>query len=173
MAHLAKALFHDDLSRFQITIESLHEVIHRGVAFTFSEIRAVNNGASNNTLILTGANNPHFRYYIGSDRGPINIFLFEGTVVNNNGTALTIFNAARNANILPTASLFNNPTIANDGTQIDVGIIPGTVSNRTGAPRDLPFFEWILRANTRYMLRTTNGSGAQADINLNFFWYEQ
>lgn len=172
MTHLAKAIFHDDLSRIEAIIDTLHSKIHEGKGFSYSEQRNINAAASNNTLLITpGGSSIHFRYEVISNGAPINIFLFEDSIIAANRNLLITRQCNRQLGETATLLLFNSPNITNDGTTIETRLIPAT-QGAAGGVVSIGVFEWILKKSVNYILRTTNGDIAQRSINLFTFWYE-
>ena len=75
-----------------------------------------------------------------------------------------------------TIEFFEGATVTANGTKFAQVYIPGATGmggTRTGASAGLSNSEWVLKPNTVYMIRVTNGSSGSNDIQINFEWYEE
>lgn len=154
-----------------LTIDAAHGEIHKGHGFTHSAKHTVADEANLDTLFINPAGNEaHLRYLVVSSAAPVDILLFEGTTVSDNGTPEVVFNNDRNSNITNNMTLFEGPTVTDTGTQIEFNLIAG--ERKVGGTGESPVIEWELKEDTKYLLRATNNSGAEAIIAHTIFWYE-
>lgn len=154
-------------------IDAYHARIHAGQTFIHSGKYSIANGASRDILIVVGAGEyPHIRHSMLTDDTPIDILLYEDTVVSANGTALNVYNCNRNSATASGVNLYNTPTITTLGTLIKTSVIV-TGGNKTGGTLALdPNFEMILKPSANYLLRATNNSGGATTAEITVVWYE-
>lgn len=159
-------LLTDDLTGALAAIDVVHHEIHEGEYFFTEYSASVNNAASLQIRILTGADGLHFDSDIGVG-GQCQLYLYEAATISL-GTPLVIYNRKRN-DVTHTAPFqaWHTPTVGATGTTalIPGRLVPGGSSNQTriggfGGQRK----EWILLPNTEYLLRITNTSGAAVVI---------
>jgi len=154
-------------------IQTEHARIHAGEGYTVTaKFTGVANGASKDILLSNpAANFPHLRIYsVESEKAPANIILYEGATVSADGTALTIFNNNRGSSNTAGMTAFHGPTITDIGTDIEHSFIAG--SKQVGGSFSDFSYEWLLKANTKYIVRYTNNSGQTSEVNFKLFWYE-
>jgi len=97
---------------------------------------------------------------------------FEGTTTSSDGTPVTIRSVNRNFSSIPLSTVFITPTITGDGTVIAQNLIPGDRKKGEfggAAPGSSLIF---LKANTKYLCRVTNTSGATNDFIIKMFLTE-
>ena len=115
---------------------------------------------------------PHFRYEVEVN-DLCNVFLFEApTVTAATGTARTPINFERNGTYTPKLAILDAPTITATGTQIDSEyfIAAATKQSKFATTGGTPH-EFVLRNNTKYLLRVTSGANG-LDAHVDFTWYE-
>ena len=161
------------------TIETEHAYIHEGIFF---EIYNKFTLASAATRVVT------FKTPVGiylhykptslvTSADKVTIEFFEGaTVTAATGTTVIPSNHNRNSTLTSGVTLLDAPTVTANGTKFAQVYIPGATGiggTRTGASAGLSNSEWVLKPNTVYMIRGTNGSSGSNDIQINFEWYEE
>jgi hypothetical protein len=158
--------------RYVPIISAEHTRIHESLGFTCTGKSTVANAASFDILIKNPAGNfPHFRFYaFSSDGAPSDVFLYEGTTVSGDGDACNIYNNNRNSGNTPNPSLFSEPTVTDDGVEIEYSLILG--SKQTGGSAESVSVEWILKPDENYLIRYTNNSGQSATIGYHVFFYD-
>ena len=150
----------------------VHQRIHQGNYWTCADNATINLNAIRNILIICGATkNAHFYFDIFAFNTAANkafrVDLYEATTVSSNGTSI-VPDALNRSNLLaPEATFFHTPTISSDGNVI--------MKTRTGKDRVSLIVregeEYILNANTKYLLRITSLTNAN-DIQINMGIYE-
>lgn len=152
------------------TIPLEHGRIHANRAWsTFREIDSLGSTNSSNLLIKVANENPHLRYVAVDTSGSARIRLFEGTAVSENGTSVPTFRNNRKEEDTPNGvTLFHTPTITGDGTTIDSWLLSGP---KTGGTIAFDQEEYILKANTNYLVRITNIDNQSINAVIRMFWY--
>lgn len=116
--------------------------------------------------------NPHGNYTISTEAGAI-VEFFENSTLTNDGTALAESCLNRQAPLTPDTSCFHTPTITDDGTLLETGLI-GTsnvgVTDIGDTKTDRGY--WILKKNEDYLIKVTNTDQAAKDICISYVWHE-
>lgn len=161
------------------TIETEHAYIHDGIFF---EIYNKFTLASAATRVVT------FKTPVGiylhykptslvTSADKVTIEFFEGaTVTASTGTTVIPSNHNRNSSKASGVTFLDAPTVTADGTKFAQVYIPGSSGvggTRTGNSAGTSDNEWVLKPNTTYMIRVTNGSSSSNDIQVNLQWYEE
>ncbi len=153
-------------SNFIIVNTIEHSRIHEGKHFyAYRNELGVGMGTNRDFLLITP--NTSTRIHLFFDINSTKIFsyyLYEGTTVSANGTAMTALNNERNSANAASLLVYRAPTITTVGTEL--------LSNNTNALRTFSRDEeFVLKQNTLYLLRLTSN-----DNNNNIFtelvWYE-
>ena len=161
------------------TIETEHSYIHEGIFFESFNKFTLAGGATRVVTIKPAAGTYlHYRpTNLVTSADKVTIEFYEGaTVTAATGTAVTPSNHNRNSALTSGVTLLDAPTVTADGTKIAQVYIPGatgTGGTRTGASAGVSNSEWVLKPNTVYMIKVTNGSSGSNDIQINFQWYEE
>lgn len=166
----------DSVSGARETIDYAHHEIHEGKSFIVSdETTSVANNATVDFLVVTGVKFPHLVMEVEGDLG-LRIQAYEAVTASNNGTALTPVNRNRNSSYVSTVSVYKGPTGLGSITNLLLTHRSGTSANTGrvgGTSRETA--EWVLKDNTKYLLRVTSLSGASSSLNftLKLNWYEK
>ena len=161
------------------TIETEHAYIHEGIFYESYNKFTLAAGAKRVVTIKPAAGTYlHYRpTNLVTSADKVTIEFYEGaTVTAATGTAVTPSNHNRNSTLASKVTLLDAPTVTADGTKFAQVYIPGatgTGGTRTGASAGVSNSEWVLKPNTVYMIRVTNGSSGSNDIQVNFQWYEE
>ena len=161
------------------TIETEHAYIHEGIFYESYNKFTLAAGAKRVVTIKAPVGKYlHYRpTNLVTSADKVTIEFYEGaTVTAETGTAVTPSNHNRNSTLTSGVTLLDAPTVTADGTKFAQVYIPGatgTGGTRTGASAGLSNSEWVLKPNTVYMIRVTNGSSGSNDIQINFEWYEE
>jgi hypothetical protein len=169
----------DQFSHSLTVIQEPHRLSHDGMVFHASgKVVGLANGADAEfAMIVPAGSFPHVqRVRLDTERGDIDLTMYEGSTFSNDGTPITAHNVNRNSSntalVIPHAS----PTITDDGTLFHTHWVPATASGvgASSGVMDINAFgeEWILQSNTKYLFRITNNSGGAIDYRYEFVWYE-
>lgn len=158
-------------------IDILHSEVHAGHLWSFGHYNAVvANGANLDIHILTGARIPHIDFVVSAG-GAATVVLYEATTVSGNGTALTVYNHRRSAQVFgpPGLAAWHTPSVTGAGQQCFPTLyLAGGTSPTTrvgGAARQA--VELNLLPSARYLLRTNNSSGGNIAIGAMATFYEE
>lgn len=167
----------DDQTNALKTIDTVHHEVHEGEMWHASYTNSnVANGANLDFVMVTGATkecHAAFEVFAG---GQVTVYLYEAPTLSNNGTGVTAYNMKRSHVGSATATTTHTPTVTQTGTTALVNgrILPGGTSATTRIGGGIRTgVEWILAANTKYLLRCTNSSGGAIAINAVVEWYEE
>lgn len=172
---LDEQIWKDVFTGALVQIEISHEAIHLGRYFQHSNVVSVANGANSDWLLITpdisiGGPYVHLRLFqFDASGAPISFKLYEDTTTSANGTAQSTYNFNRNYTD-GVLGVYLTPTIITLGTQLVSGQISGT--KQAGGSGQTSGTEWVLKSNTKYLIRLTNSSGSVASIGFNLEWYE-
>jgi len=147
-----------------------HALIHQGFAFTHSHYHTgIAAAATDDHLIITGDYEIHLRHLSYSSTGaPILLEYYENTVTSADGTPLLMGNNNRSSNKTPSFTLNSAPTVTGVGDPMGSTLIP-SITNQGGGVAILAGGEWILAANTKYLIRLTNQDNSEIDYTIDMF----
>jgi len=157
-----------------VSINSVHDNIHKGLFFTGGHyIASLANDASLDLLIQNGATNTHMDFY-ESVGGDSIIMLYEGVTFSNAGTDVTVSNHNRKSANAFIGTITHTPTITGLGNQINSTVFSagGTGGNAQGGSFDGFSNEFVLKENTNYLLRATNVSGQARKASMKVSFYQ-
>ena len=162
------------------TIDELHRLTHDGMVFHASgKVTGMVDANVDDFLIAIPAGTfPHFqrlRLFMG--RGDVDIVVYEGATASADGSAIARNNTNRNSTNTPGVVLTSAPTITDVGTLVHTSWLTPTSagqgqSGSTGIAGETNGEEWVLKPNTKYLIRVTNNSGATIDYAYEMLWYE-
>lgn len=162
-----------------ITITEPHALIHSGKMFHWAgKVTGLLNASAVDFLFkVPAATYPHIhRMRANVGAGDVDIQAFEGTTVSADGTPLVVDNLNRNSVITPDMTMFFNPTVTADGTEIHNIWIPptsaGVGQSIQGVSGATAGEEWILKPSTNYLQRITNNSGSTISAWVEILFYE-
>lgn len=173
----------DPISNIPVMMLYDHHQIHEGESWHWDY--AVSNLAAAATydVVLTVPNItiasgqsavmmcPHFRYSVEVN-DLCDFFLYEGPTVGAGGTARTPINFERNGAYTPKMTILDAPAITAVGTLLDrIQFIQGTVGAKSGGGLQTDVNEFVLKNNTKYLVRLTSGA-AGLDAFIDLHWYE-
>lgn len=154
-----------------MSVEYEHHEIHAG-SFFRAERQADLGNAASTTLVITTPNTTkwlHFRPALDLElEGTIEIY--ENPTTVSSGTAIIPHNANRNSPALSAATVLVDPIIdLASATLIEKQVLGSGKSS--GGDSD-SMFEWVLKQNETYVIRITNNTTSNNQINLRCQWYE-
>lgn len=165
---------YDEETGAVITIEAIHHEVHEGEMFHAGYSANVANGANLDFQLTTGDKDAHSTWEVFAG-GLVSVSLFEAPTTSG-GTAVPAYNMHRDVATEPQGAVVHTPTVSNTGATALVNgrILPGGSSPTTRVGGGIRTgTEWILKPNTKYLLRVNNGSGATIAINAVLEWYEE
>ena len=166
----------DKSSRANANMDLNHNKIHDGLHYYISEYITLGAGAVGDFVLEVGAHDVHFVFSVGSDIAGFIVQTYEDVDADEDGTPYAILNNCRPRALLnPCLDVlrYNPSNIVTAGklrlrnTKIGEG---GTPSTRTGGSL-IRSDEVVLTKNIKYLLRITNLSSANNDINVSMSYY--
>jgi len=158
------------LDTFAPVIVSPHFHVHTGDSYMVTRrASAVADAGTVEMLIQTGADNLHIGGILDGT-GQARLQLFAETTVSSAGTAVSAHNKNQASAKITSAVFTHTPTVTSDGTRILDRILAAAGSINFALARNNT--EIILAANTNYLFRVTNNSGASANYNVHLDYYE-
>jgi len=150
-----------------------HVKIHQGKMFYASYLgTALADGGTAQVWFAVGSQTAHVLIE-GKAGGKAWGYLIEGGTVSG-GTAITAYNQNRESAAVPESALKHTPTVGGGGVTLLSEYIPGggatPVSASAGQARTNS--EWLLAANTDYVVRIINASGGAQPVQISLQWYE-
>lgn len=157
----------DYLSQSLVTLDHLHHLGHEGSVFAYMDSVTLGSGATQNYLITTGALSCHMSWVLDG----VDITTFQAYEdADRTGTTLqTIGNVNRTSSNTPLTIIHKGTsggtTDGNLVYQYASGSSHGAVQIGSSAEA-----EYILKANTKYLLRVTSGAASNlTNVQLRFY----
>lgn len=157
-------------SRCMPTIEIDHFFTHAGATFSCSGNGVVTSLSSKYYHIKTGANVVHLIHYdFVSTLANADVILFENPTITDDGTPMAVHNKNRISGKTPTVQSFIDPTVTGggEGTELEHDKMVGGKQSG-GATFDEGGYEWVLKANSSYLLKYINNAN-QDDVTTHKF----
>ncbi len=152
-------------------IDYAHGELHEGRHFVIRDYMSLPKAGTRDILFVT-PDTPrwcHMVYsYESNDAAVVGQF-FEGPTVSASGTPALTVNRNRNSAYTAGLQIYYAPTVTATGTLLAARAV-GSGKNSGGAMRDNA--EIVLKQNTLYLLRITEGNVAATNLNWEFDWYE-
>jgi len=160
----------DDTTETLQTIEYEHHEIHSGSSFTASYKADITNGATLDLLIVTPDTTKwaHFTYEFDVEL-ETDILIYEG-VTATAGSEVISYNRNRNSLTAPTVVVTSTPTGITAGTTLLRSYHLGSGRSFGGGARST--HEFILKQNTKYLVRLTNSTANNNYMAVKLDWYE-
>ena len=152
-----------------IEIDWTHFKAHEGKHFYLRDYYTLGNGATRNIVIYTGDMEAHLLPTITANDGAINVSMFENPTIASNGTEIVYYNSNYNYGDLNGLTIYNGATVSNLGDFKGRSYI-GSGRSFGGVIRAEN--EIILKANTTYVFQITNQITTDNIIDVVLDWYE-
>lgn len=164
-----------DITNSNVNIDFEHHQIHSGNNYFYQDYITVGNVGVLDYVLQTGSKSIHYTYTVNSDQAGFTFITMSPVTADSDGTLITPFNNNTTSQNKSTVTLRLNPSniVTTGATTIRKGYA-GTATNpaqRTGGSIDRNA-EVILKPNTKYLLRITNLSTNNNDIQVGMLWYE-
>jgi hypothetical protein len=152
------------------TIEYEHHEIHLGSSFTCSYTADIGNGANMDIEIVTPDTTEwaHFLYELEVE-AESHLTIYEASTLTE-GTALVVHNRDRNSATANTTLVYHTPTGITTGTTKIREAHIGSGKTIGGGNRGTQ--EFILKRNTKYLIRITNATTSNNYMSIKLDWYE-
>lgn len=158
----------------QIVVSHYEADVHESNRFKASYLQPhgseLADDAAHDFLIKAGALTPHatLRIAVGGDS---DFLFYEGTTVSADGAALDSISKNRETIGVAQTEMYSAPTVTAAGTLLLSLFVPAGVK-KTLSGGGWGESEWILTANTNYLVRITNRSGAAIQLSFSLGWSE-
>lgn len=152
------------------TIEYEHHEIHSGSSFTVSYSADIGNGANLDIAVITPDTTKYAHLTYEFDVEAESDFKIYEAATLTAGTAIAAYNRNRNSLTAATTSVTHTPTSITTGTTIIRDFHIG--SGRTWGGGDRAQHEFILKRNTKYLIRLTNATANNNYMAIKLDWYE-
>ena len=151
-------------------IEYEHHEIHGGSSFTTSYKADISNGANLDLLVVTSDTTKwaHLTYEMDVEL-ETDILIYEG-VTATAGDAVVAYNRDRNSLTAATVVVTSTPTSITPGTTLIRSYHLGSGRSLGGGARAT--HEFILKQNTKYLIRLTNSTTNNNYMSVKLDWYE-
>jgi hypothetical protein len=164
----------DSLSEAPVFIDLVHHEIHEGNTFqAWAYTGTVASSGSLDLVISTTgtAKGVHLTYEVSAG-GDADVLFYEG-ITGTFVTAATVVNMNRiSVNTSPVVC-FVYPTVTVTGLLLNTSLLPGGTGSDTSAGGSARFgSEWILKTNTRYLIRSRNISASNQPMSIVAQWYQ-
>ncbi len=125
--------------------------------------------------IKTGTKTVHFKpMNFFTDGDNFTIEFFESPTLTDGITSITAINQNRTSVNTPLTVFYSDPTVTSDGTKIDEFYLGGSYGQKVaGSDIVVGIDEIVLKPNTDYLYKITNGGTADANILMRLFFYEK
>lgn len=163
----------DIISNIPVFMDFGQHQVHEGESFLAQYVdTALDTNVVKFQLIVGNYTNyiqaPHLKISVDIYNGAARFDLYEGGTDISGGSAMTRYNRARSIAIPASTMTINQGVTATGTTLLESGFVgSGSRGSADGSNRD----EWILKANTTYILYLT-GLATGTDAILHFEWYE-
>lgn len=155
-----------------VIIDHAHHKTHLGKSFRVGSVANLANNATIDIVLATGDTTTHLEYYANVGGNSTIDFYEAPTVTGGTGTAMTIFNKRRDSATASVNAARLNQTVTGTGTALQSLFVPGGTGGIANGGSGSERKEWVLTANTTYLLRLTNIAGTTQYNNLALEWYE-
>lgn len=158
----------DAFSEGIVQIDTSHRKVHLGLHYTVSDWADITAaGTEFDILIETGASFPHM-LWSALPQANFEVEFFEDTTATT-GSTLTAHNNSRNSSNTALTVISTSPSVSVDGTSIFRAAL--TTGHKEGAV-DTREEEYILKPNSKYLLRYTKVDSGTNRLSYKFTWYE-
>ena len=163
---------HVDSAGAQITIDTYHHELHEGEAFGVEHVYSgVVDAANADMRLTTGDMQPHILFEVATS-GKAEVKFYQDAVLGT-GTAQTVNNRDLAKANLTGVTCGVSPTVTSVGNLIFDEVLPGGTKNASVGGSTSTRDEWMLKANTVYLIRVVNKAGSANDISIGASGYIQ
>lgn len=151
-------------------VDYAHHETHAGSHF-FAKNYLILNGSQVVYFLIVTPDSTKYAHLVSifSSEVESEVLVYEDSTTSANGTPIPSFNRNRNSPITCDISLYSNPTITTNGNALWRTII-GSGKQDGGLSRGES--EFILKRNTKYLVRVTNNTVSDGWFDYSIDWYE-
>ena len=158
------------------TVSKATNFVHNGEMFSINAKGTLGVGESIYLTGVTSDKEVHFNlFHINTSHGMFSIELYEDPTVTSLGVLIDAINRKRSSNNTNTMATYVGSTVSDVGTLLDITEIydtGGTGSNVIKGYGELGV-DWVLSANSTYLIKFTNNDSTSMDYTGNFVWAEK
>ena len=165
-----------DLTGGVYVVDELSNAVHSGNAYSVNLKATVTTGDSTSMLGRTGDKEVHFDHFtLSGSKGKFSIELFEAPTVTADGTPILSLNRHRASTNTASMSVYSGPTVTDNGTLMDDSTVydTGGVGANVSQGQGGVDADWVLAANTEYLIVITNDDSTSTDFTGHFVWSER
>lgn len=153
------------------TIDYAHHEIHSGSSFFVWDRQDLSNGAVFDYTVIT-PNTTKWAHFVleAVSESEMCVQMYEDPTLSANGTAMVEYNKNRNSSKTATTQVLYTPTVTSVGTTVIFEDQWGSGRKIGGGSRGVE--EWILKQDTKYLVRFTNLTTNANFLSVHFNWYE-
>jgi len=159
------------------SITTDHGYIHEGLLFEAGHKFTMAAGTVAYLRLKTSATKyTHYRNEkISTSGDKLTVELFEAPTITAAGTAIVPVNHNRLCGIASHTTVTHTPTVTGVGTPLYASYLGGGTGQGQARSGDVitEQNEWVLKRDTEYLIRLTNGSSAENIVQINPIWYEE
>ncbi len=154
------------------TVSYEHHEVHSGTHYTYRSCHALAKNATLDHLIITPNTTSwaHMTVSVDTTAGEVVVGLYEDTTTSADGALENTVNRNRNVADNNTTEVYEAPTVTGVGTLLAEACFGAGKKGFGGSARDHE--EFILKQNTKYLLRVAEQNVLACDLNIVFDWYE-
>jgi hypothetical protein len=151
----------DPLTDRLVTEDAIHFEAHEGDLYSHSHVHTLQNGGTLYHLIITPASpiTTHYRYIVNASAAG-RVALYEGPTTSANGNAANVYTHNRNliATKVANCLIYHGPTVSAEGTLLSDEAFGANGGSKQGSNNTGDAFEWVLNANSKYLLKYTSSA---------------
>ena len=150
-------------------LDYAYHQIYKGNSYVITRAIDVLNGETTDVLIVTGSNKDIHLYATVISESEAEFCLYEDTTTSNDGTVVQAYNRNRLSSNTPVTITKHTPTVTNVGTCI--------YTKHWGSGKDVGAEAraenaFILKRNSKYLLRVLNATSSNNYVSFLLNWYE-
>jgi hypothetical protein len=152
-----------------VTVDIVHYLTEQGVYFLGQDFATgIANGATRDILFVTPSSKTAHCRMIFSTKGA-NYSMYEAPTTTANGSASILVNRNRVSSNTPLSTMFSGPTVTAVGTLLAVFSLDA--ANTRSSDYMTQGDQWILKANTKYLIRMASTAGSNVS-SVGIYFYE-
>ncbi|KKK71598.1 hypothetical protein LCGC14_2912300 [marine sediment metagenome] len=163
----------DEITPSLTIITIPHNRIHVGDMYSASHLFIdVASTADAEILVKVGSNKFLHFIFSVSAGAEAYVYFFENPTITDDGTTVNIYNMNRRSSNTSDITVYQNPTIGAVGTQLSTDLLPGAVKKMDVGGNIRQDTEWVLKENNNYLIRATNNGAGAESVAIQLEWYE-
>lgn len=162
----------DLITRVLTIIDYAHHEIHEGDMYSYCEVNDLANGAVRDLLIVTPNTTKWAHMFVQVEsESETDYKFYEAPTTTGDGTGVVEQNRNRNVANANTTVISHTPTIAG-GSEGTLLCHKHWGAGKGSGGGDRSINEWVLKQNTKYLVRITNATTGANQVATELHWYE-